>query len=143
MGQKLVIAGVVAIVVLGIGYYAKPDLLAAGNSQSRYVMKDTKGGYLRMDTQTGNVSICRPKANSWVCEAVADDRKALEKEIARLDDRIGVLKRHIKKTESTYFNLPSDKEVDQVLSYFEGLVKRFRGFADFLNDDEQKPDDSI
>ncbi len=142
MGQKLVMAAVVAAIVLGAGYYARTDLLAAGNSDTRYVMKDTKDGYLRLDTKTGHVSLCQPKANSWVCEAVADDRQVLEKEIARLETRIGVLKRHIKKSKSTYFNLPSDKEVDQVLSYFEGLVKRFRSFTDFLEDDK-KPDDSI
>ena len=142
MGQKLVIAAIVATVVLGVGYYARSDLMAAGNPDTRYVMKDTKDGFLRLDTKTGQVSLCRPKANSWVCEAVADDRQVLEKEIARLETRIGVLKRHIKKTDSSYFNLPSDKEVDQVLSYFEGLVKRFRSFTDFLEDDK-KPDDSI
>ncbi len=143
MGQKLVIGVVVAAVILGAGYYAKPDLLVAGNSDNRFVMKKTGNGFLRMDTKTGKVSVCRPKAGSWVCQAVADDREVLEKEIAGLEDRVGVLKRYIKKSESSYFNLPSDKEVDQVLSYFEGLVKRFRGFADFLNDDEEKVDDNI
>jgi len=143
MGQKLVIAVVVAAVFLGTGYYAKTDLLAAGSSDARFVMKKTSDGFLRMDTKTGKVSVCRPKANSWVCEAVADDREILEKEIARLEGRVGVLKRYIKKSESSYFNLPSDKEVDQVLSYFEGLVKRFKGFADFLNDDEEKVDGNI
>jgi hypothetical protein len=143
MGQKLVIGVVVAAVILGVGYYAKPDLLVAGDSDTRFVMKKTSDGFLRMDTKTGKISVCRPKVNSWVCQAVADDREVLEKEIARLEDRVGVLKRYIKKSESSYFNLPSDKEVDQVLSYFEGLVKRFRGFADFLNDEEEKVDDNI
>ncbi len=143
MGQKLIAGVVVAAVILGAGYYVKPDLLVAGDSDTRFVMKKTSDGFLRMDTKTGKVSVCRPKANSWACEAVADDRVVLEKEIARLEDRVGVLKRYIKKSESSYFNLPSDKEVDQVLSYFEGLVKRFRNFADFLSDDEVKVDDSI
>ena len=143
MGQKLVIAAIVTAAILGVGYYTRTDLFAAANPDARFVMKKTPEGFLRMDTKTGKVSVCRPKANSWVCEAVADDREVLEKEIARLEDRIGVLKLHIKKSESTYFNLPSDKDVDQALSYFEGLVKRFRGFADFLNGDEEKPDGSI
>ncbi len=142
MGQKLVIAVVVAAVFLGTGYYAKSDLRAAGASDSRFVMKKTGDGFLRMDTKTGKVSVCQPKAGSWACQAVADDREVLEKEIARLEDRVGVLKRYIKKSESTYFNLPSDKDVDQVLSYFEGLVKRFKGFANFL-DSEEKVDDNI
>jgi len=93
MGKKFLVAAVVATVVLGAGYYARSDLLAAADSQSRYVMKDTGNGFLRLDTKTGEMSMCQPKANSFVCEAVADDREALEKEIARLDDRIGVLKR--------------------------------------------------
>lgn len=143
MGRKLLFGAVVIAGILAVGIYTKPGLLAAGKApDARYVMKETKDGFLRMDTTTGHVSLCHEKANSWVCEVVADDRQALEKEITRLDNRIGVLKRHIKKSKSKYFNLPSDDDVDQVLSYFEGLVKRFRSFSDFLEDDK-KPEGSI
>jgi hypothetical protein len=137
MGQKLVIAAVVAIVALGAGYYAKTDLFAAGNKDARFVLKDTGDGFLRMDTQTGKMSVCRPKASSWVCQAVADDRVVLDKEIARLEGRIGVLKRYIKKSQSSYFRLPSDKEVEGVVSYFGDLARRFGAFTGLL--DEEKP----
>lgn len=141
MGKTLLI-GAVVVGILAIGAYSKPELLAAGNSETRYVMKETKDGFLRMDTTTGHVSLCHEKANSWVCEAVADDREALENEIARLDKRIGVLKRHIKKSKTNHFNFPSDEEVDEVLGFFERFIKRFRNFSD-LFEDPKKADDSI
>ncbi len=140
MTNKILIGGIIAAVVVGTAYYAKPEFLAAGNTDALYVMKETKDGFLRLNTITGNVSLCHPKATSWVCEAVADDREVLEKEIARLEDRIGVLKRHIKKTESSYFKLPSDKEVDEVLSFFERFVKRFKDITDVFSDDKHDAD---
>lgn len=147
MGKKLLagvmVAGVaVAFVFLMEGTYKQSSLFAADNSDARYVMEKTGDGFLRLDKTTGHVSLCHPKATAWVCEAVADDRDVLEKEIARLEGRIGVLKRYIKKSKTSVFKLPSEEEVDQVMTYFEGLVKRFKGFADFLDDDE-KVDDSI
>ena len=43
-----------------------------------------EGGFLRMDSHTGAVSMCQRIGGKWACEAVADDRRALEAEIERL-----------------------------------------------------------
>ena len=42
------------------------------------------GGYLRLDTKTGDVSLCSQRVVGFACEAVPDDRAVLENEIARL-----------------------------------------------------------
>ena len=41
-------------------------------------------GMLRLDTQTGAVSYCRKKEDTWACETAEDDQSALNTEITRL-----------------------------------------------------------
>ena len=49
----------------------------------RSVMTPVEGGFLRMDSLTGAVSLCQRTGGKWACEAVADDRRTLETEIER------------------------------------------------------------
>ena len=48
---------------------------------------------LRLDTRTGAVSLCAKQAAGWACNAVPDERAALENEIARLQRENGALKK--------------------------------------------------
>ena len=58
---------------------AAPDADRAGG---RYRMTPAEGGaFLRLDTQTGAMSVCQRKDGRWACEAVPDERRALETEI--------------------------------------------------------------
>ncbi len=59
-------------------------LPAAAGEPGRYTMLPTADGALRLDTETGAVSHCARKGGGWVCESVADDRLALQREIDRL-----------------------------------------------------------
>ena len=65
----------------------------------RYIFEqqaDGQGnGYLRLDTQTGEVSLCSRKAVGWACEAAPEDRAVLENEIARLRAENAALKKDI------------------------------------------------
>ena len=47
-------------------------------------MTPTEGGFLRLDKETGAVSFCTVDAGLSVCRVSADERAALENEIARL-----------------------------------------------------------
>ncbi len=49
----------------------------------RYTMSPVPDGFVRLDTKTGAVSICRSKGG-WVCRVVPDERTALDVEIGRL-----------------------------------------------------------
>ena len=51
---------------------------------SRYSFNRVDDGFLRLDNQTGQVAFCSPHVVGWACQAVPEDRAALEKEIARL-----------------------------------------------------------
>lgn len=68
-----------------------------GASLPRFTLQPVEGGVLKLDTRTGALSICSTRAGgsagSWVCEAVPEDRAALEAEIARLQARIAELEK--------------------------------------------------
>lgn len=76
---------------------APPD-----NAGGRYVFEKPAGdsaqgsgqdsAYVRLDTKTGEVSLCSQHAIGWACEAAPDDRAVLEGEIARLRAENGALK---------------------------------------------------
>ena len=47
-------------------------------------------GYVRMDTQTGEMSICEEKSGQLVCKMAADERTAFQDEIDRLQTELKV-----------------------------------------------------
>lgn len=55
-----------------------------GGDERRYQFNQVEGGTLRLDTRSGQVSLCSRRAAGWACALVADDRGALEQEIGRL-----------------------------------------------------------
>lgn len=59
---------------------------------SRYAFNRVDDGFLRLDSQSGEVAFCGPRAAGWVCQAVPEERAALEKEIARLQGEVARLK---------------------------------------------------
>jgi hypothetical protein len=62
---------------------------------SRFTFTRVEDGYLRLDGRTGQVSICTRNAAGWTCLAVADERVALEAEIARLQGENAALKKEL------------------------------------------------
>lgn len=101
------------------------------NDNWRYKMQKVDGGFLRLDAQTGQVSFCRERAGDWTCETAADDRAALEAEIKRLSDRVAVLERQTNDPVDR-FRTPNDQEIEQVMGFFEKMMKRFRGVVENL-----------
>ena len=58
----------------------------------RYSFNRVQGGLLRLDNKSGKVAFCKPNTTGWVCDAVAEKRAALEKEIAKLRDEVAAVK---------------------------------------------------
>jgi hypothetical protein len=111
------------------GAFAQPP--SSPNDAWRFKLQKVDGGFLRLDAQTGQVSFCREKESNWTCETVADDRAALEAEIKRLNDRIAALEKQ-RNDPAERFRTPSDQEIDQVMGFFEKMMKRFRGVVENL-----------
>jgi hypothetical protein len=65
------------------------------SDHGRYSFSKVADGVLRLDMQTGEVSICSQRAVGWACQAAPDDRTVLENEIARLRTENAALKKDL------------------------------------------------
>lgn len=52
-------------------------------------------GFLRFDLETGQVAYCNSRKEGWGCQAVPENRSALEREVQSLKDEVAGLKRQI------------------------------------------------
>lgn len=112
------------------------------SDNARYTFNRVADGYLRLDGRTGQVSICKQHAAGWACQLVADERAALESEIARLQGENAALKKEFiarnlplpgavkpetpaaKPQEPPRVELPSDADLDKVMSFVEKVWRR-------------------
>lgn len=62
---------------------------------ARFRFEPVRDGFLRLDRQTGQVALCSARPAGWACEAVPEERTALENEIARLQDEVSSLRREV------------------------------------------------
>jgi hypothetical protein len=84
-------ASAIGIVVAAVAGPACAD--STGDAAPpRYTFSKVTGGFLRLDTRTGEVALCGPQTVGWACLAAPEDRAVLENEIARLRAENGVLK---------------------------------------------------
>ena len=106
-------------------------------SPGRFTMHPTDGGVLRMDTQTGALSMCKQVSGSWSCSILPDDRTALSGEIDRLKSENAELKSSVKRLEELagvpagsedgkIGKLPTEEDVDKAMSYVQRMLKKFK-----------------
>ena len=113
----------------------------ADGDDTRYSFTRADDGYLRLDGRTGQVSMCSRKPVGWTCRTVPDERAALEAEIARLQAENVVLKKElvahslalpgmvrpeppVPKPDEPGLQLPSDAELNKVVSFIEKVWRR-------------------
>jgi len=90
--MRYLMALIVPLVLLAV-YNAQADSDDPGSDAlGRYMMERTDEGYIRLDTQTGVMSLCHRKNAGWACEVIPDDRVAPEEELRRLDDELKTLR---------------------------------------------------
>ncbi len=105
-----------------------------------YSMSPVADGVMRLDTRSGQMSLCRKRSDLWVCESVADDRGAYEKEIGRLQQKITGLEAELGRgaNKDGDLKLPSDAELDRVMKFFENVFRRFIGMVEGLQREKQQ-----
>lgn len=89
-------APVFGLIMLGLTVSALAQGTAqdAPDSQSgRYLFEKQADGFIRLDTKTGEVALCRAKTVGLACEAAPEDRAVIEDEIARLHGENAALKK--------------------------------------------------
>ncbi|MBR0969047.1 MULTISPECIES: hypothetical protein [Bradyrhizobium] len=136
---------------------------APDSENGRFSMTPIPEGVLRLDTRTGTVSTCTRNGAGWACYAVPDERSALDAEIGRLQAEVEKLKGQLaagptvsgkidealpksdplKKTEPKVAEgdrkieipLPSDQDVDRVMSFLEKAWRRLIDMANRVQKD--------
>lgn len=88
------LATAAAGLVLAASAFAQPVPPPEGED-SRYMYNRVQDGFVRLDTRTGQVSLCSRRAVGWACHAVPEERAALEAEIARLQSDNALLKKEL------------------------------------------------
>ena len=116
---------------------------AHAQDAERYRLEKTENGYVRMDTQTGSMSLCSEKDGQLICRLAADESAAragdetLEQRIAKLEKRIAALEA----ARPSAAAVPSEQEFDQGLDRMESFFRRFMGIVrEFEADPATQPD---
>ena len=141
------------------GAEAMPD-----SENGRYALSPVTDGVIRLDTRNGNVSTCSNTGAGWACYAVPDERAALDAEIGRLQADNEKLKAELavraptvagkideplpksdslKKPEPRVADgerkieipLPSDRDMDRVMSFLEQAWRRLVDMANRMQKD--------
>ena len=130
----------------------------------RYALSPVTDGVIRLDTRTGAVSTCNNSGAGWACYAVPDERAALDAEIGRLQGDNEKLKAQLAAREPTVTGkideplpkadslkkpepkvadgerkiqipLPSDRDMDRVMSFLEQAWRRLIEMAQRVQKD--------
>jgi hypothetical protein len=131
--------------------------------KGRYSLSPVADGVIRLDTRTGAVSTCNNSGAGWACYAVPDERAALDAEIGRLQSDNEKLKAQLAAREPTVTGkideplpkqdslkpatpkadaerkieipLPSDRDMDRVMSFLEQAWRRLVEMANRMQKD--------
>jgi hypothetical protein len=159
--SKSLMAAAILLVAGGAAFaQARPD-----TENGRYALSPTgDGGMLRLDTKTGTVSTCTNSGTGWACYAVPDERAALDAEIGRLQADNEKLKAQLAERDGTVTGksedalpksdslkkpgpkvaegerkleipLPSDADMDRVMSFLERAWRRLIEMANRVQKD--------
>jgi hypothetical protein len=146
--------------VVAAAAQAMPD-----TENGRYVLSPIADGVIRLDTRTGAVSTCTNSAMGWACYAIPDEREALDQEIGRLQADNEKLKAQLAAQAPTVpgktdeplpksdslkpppepkvaegerkieIPLPSDRDMDRMMSFIEQAWRRLKEMADRMQKD--------
>ena len=130
----------------------------------RYALSPIGDGVLRLDTRTGAVSTCSNSGLGWACYAVPDERAAMDAEVGRLQAENERLKAQLAERQPTVSGkieeplpksdslkqsepkvaegerkieipLPSDRDMDRVMSFLERAWRRLIDMANRVQKD--------
>ena len=112
----------------------------ATDAPGRYTLTPSANGYIRLDTQTGQVSECTGTPGALICKSSADERAAMQAEIDRLQKQLDDQKTASAEPApaagpAPEVNIPSDKDVDKAFNFMEKVVKRFKGLIQEMRDE--------
>jgi hypothetical protein len=115
----------------------------AQSGAGRFTMHPADGGFLRLDTQTGQMSLCKSSGSTAGCTTLPDERLALEQQndalkrenqdlktsVRRLEELAGIAPGETTKPDGQSrpgAQLPTEEDVDKAMSYVQRMLKKFK-----------------
>jgi hypothetical protein len=125
----------------------------ADETGGRYSMTPTANGVVRLDTQTGAMSLCTGTVGQWSCQDMNDSQRNLTAEIDRLraenkslrdqldhvDQNLGLNDNNPDVPPKPKLTLPSERDVDRAFDYLEAMAKKIHERLDRLQDQQDRP----
>lgn len=113
----------------------------ASAQEERYAIERTEDGYVRLDTRTGQMSICSEQSGQLVCRLAVDERDAFQDEFDALQSRLAAVENRLSALEGAPPpSLPGEEEFEQGLSYMEQFFRRFMDLVKEFDRDSPAPD---
>jgi hypothetical protein len=130
-----------AFALLGVGSaFAQQPTDPATSENGRYSMTPVQDGFLRLDTRTGAVAMCRLVNGAPECRLAADERTAMENEVGRLQAENKQLRLKPPGPSAAAppsSGLPSEQDMDRALSFAERFMRRMMRI---MREDGEAPD---
>lgn len=118
--------------------------VANAQQADRYSLQKTADGYVRLNNETGEMSICKEQGEQLVCRVAADDRAALEETASNLEGRLAKIEQRLAALEQSGSSgnntMPTDEEFEKTMGYMEKFFRRFMGVVKDLNEPQAVPD---
>jgi hypothetical protein len=111
---------------------------AEDKSPGRYSMSPADGGgFVRLDTHTGQMSLCSGQDGKWSCREMADPSRGLADEVERLRAENNRLKSEVQRLEEIALGdrpgtprkkleLPTEQDLDNAMSYIQRMFRKFQ-----------------
>ena len=127
---------VFAVVLLSAGIRA---VVAQETNTDRYTLEKSESGFVRLDRQTGAVTLCTEADGTLTCRMAADERAAYDEDLARLEKRVEALEKQIADgTAAGSGELPSDAEIDRSIGIMERFMRAFFGLVQEFQGEQQE-----
>ncbi|QEE46306.1 hypothetical protein FVA81_17560 [Rhizobium sp. WL3] len=136
MAIRKIMMTALTVTVLLFGHSAAE---AQQPSQDRYSLERSESGFVRLDRQTGAVTLCTEAERTLTCRMAADERAAYDEDLARLEKRMEALEKQIAGgTAAKSGDLPSDAEIDRSIGIMERFMRAFFNLVQEFQGEEQR-----
>ncbi|MCO5147746.1 MAG: hypothetical protein M9895_16390 [Aquamicrobium sp.] len=112
-------------------------LPAAAEEAERYRLERTEDGYVRLDTTTGAMTLCREADGRLVCAPAAQETGSAS-EVESLRERLRLLEGRVAALESggaPVAGLPPEEEFERGIGYMERFFRMFMGLVKEFEDE--------
>ncbi len=148
--SSFVVFSLSALALAGVALVAVPGPKAEEGG-GRYSMTPTPNGVVRLDKETGAMSLCTGAAGQWSCQDMNDSQRTLTAEIDRLRAENKSLKDQLDHVDQNLglndngsdapkpkFTLPTEQDVDRAFDYLEAMAKRIHERLDKLQEQQER-----